>query len=299
MILFSMGCQSEKTAPGILARIDDAVITLDDFNKKYEEMKLENLFSPGGHDALMQMRKEFLGQLIDETLILQAANRQGILVTDQELERQIMDTKSDYKGESLREYLHDQGIAFEVWKDRVQKRLLIEKTIRTNCHYEEPITTEEARAYYDAHRDAYALPERVKARQIVVASHRKATTILGKLREGAVFEDLAVESSLGPEGRFGGDLGYFARGDMPEEFNVVFSMKRGQISGPIQSPYGYHIFKVEDIQPERQLTFDEVVDDIKKKIVQRKSEERYYQWLEELKRNAKIEINARLLEYTH
>jgi parvulin-like peptidyl-prolyl isomerase len=300
LILFlSLGCQPEKPAPGVLARIDDTLITLEDFNNKYEEMKLENQFSPGGHEALMQMKTELLNQLIEEVLILKVAQRQGLSVTDEEMERQIMDTKEDYKGESLREYLNRQGLSFEVWKERVGQKLLIEKTIRTNCHYEEPVGIEEVRAYYDTHHDEYFLPERVKARQIVVASTMKAARVLQELKEGRPFDELAAENSLGPEGRFGGDLGYFARGDMPEEFNVVFSMKRGDISEPIYSPYGYHIFEVEDKKPERQITFDEVVDDIKRKIMQKRSEERYYQWLEELKEKAEIEINTHLLEYTH
>ena len=299
ILLVLLGCQPEKPTPGVLACIDDTVITLEDFNKKYEEMKLENQFSPGGHEALMQMRRELLNQLIEEILILKVAEHQDLSVTDQEMERQIMDTKEDYKGESLREYLNRQGISFEVWKERVGQKLLIEKTIRENCQVHDPLGIEEARAYYDTHHDEYFLPERVKARQIVVASKMKAARVLQQLKEGRPFDELAAESSLGPEGRFGGDLGYFARGDMPEEFNAVFSMKIGDISEPIHSPYGYHIFEVVDRKPARQITFDEVVDDIKQKIIQKRSEERYYQWLEELKEKAKIEVNTHLLEYTH
>ena len=300
LILFlSLGCQPEKPAPGVLVRIDDALITLEDFNNKYEEMKLENQFSPGGDEALMQMKRELLNQLIEEVLILKIAERQGLSVTDQEMERQIMDTKEDYKGESLREYLNRQGISFEVWKERVGQKLLIEKTIRKNCQVHDPLSIEEIRAYYDTHQDKYSLPERVKARQIVVASKMKAARVLQELKEGRPFDQLAAENSLGPEGRFGGDLGYFARGDMPEEFNAVFSIKTGDISEPIHSPYGYHIFEVVDRKPARQITFDEVVDDIKREIIQKRSEERYYQWLEELKEKAEIEVNTHLLEYTH
>ena len=85
---------------------------------------------------------------------------------------------------------------------------------------------------------------------------------------------------------------------MPREFNVAFSMEKGQVSKVVKSPYGFHVFKVEDKTPSRQLMFEEVVDDIKRKIVQMKSEQLYYQWLEALERNAKIERNRHLLEYT-
>lgn len=293
------GCQPENAPHGVLARVDGTIITLEDFNQEFQEMKLENQFSPGGHEALMQMKEKFLDQLIEKALILKAARHLGTTVTEQELEKEIMKTKNDYTGESLREYLSSQGISFEGWKERVKEKLLIEKTIRTASHYRDAISTDEARTYYEAHRDEYILPEQVKARQIVVASKRNANRILRELKKGKEFEKLAVENSLGPEGRFGGDLGYFTRGDMPKEFNVVFSMDNGQVSKAVKSPYGFHIFKVEDKTPGRQLTFEEVIDDIKRKIAQMKSEQLYYQWLEELKKNAKIEINRHLLEYTH
>ncbi len=298
IFLFSSGCQQENEPPGVLARVDGTVITLEDFNRQFQELKLETEFSPGGHESVMRMKEEFLDQLIEEALILKAARRLGVTLTEQELEEEIMKTKNDYKGESLREYLNTQGISFEDWKKRVKKRMVIEKTIRIRSHYKGVITTDEARTYYEAHRAEYMLPERVKARQIVTTSERDANRILRELKNGKEFEELALEKSLGPESQFGGDLGYFTRGDMPEEFDVVFSMGEGQVSETVKSPYGFHIFKVEDRVPGRQLAFEEVIDDIKKKIAQMKSEERYYEWLEELKKNAKTKINRHLLEYT-
>ncbi len=298
VLLSSPGCQRENSPPGVLARIDGTVITLEDFNREFQAMELESQFSPGGHQRLMQMKERFLDQLIEEALILREARHLGVTVTEQEFEEEIMKTKDDYKGESLREYLSKHEIPFEVWKERVREKLLIEKTIRVSSHDEAVISTEEARKHYEIHHEEYILPERVKARQIIVASERTANKILRELKNGKEFEELAVENSLGPEGRFGGDLGYFARGDMPEEFNVVFSMEKGQISEVIKSPYGFHIFRVEDRTEDQQLAFEEVIDDIRRKIGQMRSEQRYYQWLEELKRNAQIEVNHHLLEYT-
>lgn len=298
ILLFSSGCEQQNVPGHVLARVNGTVITLEDFNREFQEMKLESEFFSGGHETLMQMKEKLLDQLIEEALILKAARRLGVTVTDHELEAEIMEVKDHYKGESLREYLNTQGISFETWKERVKEKILIEKTIRIGSHYDGVISTDEVRAYYETHRHEYILPERVKARQIVVASERSANRILRELKKGQTFKKLAVENSLGPESRFGGDLGYFARGDMPKEFNVVFSMDKEEVSKPVKSPYGFHIFKVEDKTPGRELMFEEVVDDVKGKIVQMKSEQLYYQWLEELRKNAKIKINRRFLEYT-
>jgi parvulin-like peptidyl-prolyl isomerase len=300
LILLSFSaCQQEKTPPGVLARVDDTLITVEDFNRESQALKLENPFSPGGHEMVIATREKFLDQLIEKALVLREAKRLGVTVEEDELEEEIMETKNEYKGESLREYLNRHGMSFEDWRERVREKMRIEKTIAINSNYKGIISTEEAREYYESHPEAYLLPDRVKARHIVVASKRKATQILRKLRKGQEFEKLAVENSLGPEGRFGGDLGYFGKGDMPDEFEVVFSMEKGDVSKIVKSPYGYHIFKVEDKAPGRQLKFEEVIDDVKGKIAQLRSEQRYYQWLEELKKNARIEINRNLLEYTN
>jgi parvulin-like peptidyl-prolyl isomerase len=299
LILFvPLGCEKENAPTGVLAEVDGVVITVEDFNREFREMRLENQFSPGGHDSLIRMKEEFLEQLIEEALILKAARRLGADVTERELEEEIMAIKNDYRGESLRDHLNRQGISFENWKKRVKKTMVIEKTIRIGSHSEDSISMEEARAYYEAHREEYILPQRVRARQIVVASERDANKILRELEKGIPFEQLAAEKSLGPEGRVDGDLGYFGRGDMPKEFDLVFSMEEGEISTAIESPYGYHIFKVEDSTPGRPLAFEEVFDDIKKTIAQTKSDQRYKKWLAELKENAKTKTYQHLLEYT-
>jgi parvulin-like peptidyl-prolyl isomerase len=102
-----------------------------------------------------------------------------------------------------------------------------------------------------------------------------------------------------PERLYGGDLGFFARGEMPEAFDEVFSLKVGGVSKVIKSPYGYHIFKVEEKVEAKVREFDEVKDEIAHRIRKKKSGEIYYNWLSGLRAKAKIKINKQLLEYTH
>ena len=88
--------------------------------------------------------------------------------------------------------------------------------------------------------------QKVRARQIVVADGEEAIQILKRLKKGESFEKVAKEKSLGPEKVNGGDLGYFSQGERPTEFDHVFTMEVGAISEVIKSPYGYHIFKLEE-----------------------------------------------------
>ena len=81
----------------------------------------------------------------------------------------------------------------------------------------------------------------------MVESEEEIREIQNELRrKQKSFSDLAKEFSLGPEGAQGGDLGYFEAGQMPEEFDDVFKLKKNVVSSIIQTPYGFHLFKVVD-----------------------------------------------------
>ena len=88
----------------------------------------------------------------------------------------------------------------------------------------------------------------VRAQHILVDSESKANEILKDIRDGkASFEDCAKKESKCPSGRDGGDLGYFKRGMMVKEFeDAAFSTKKGELSAPVQTTFGWHLIKVTD-----------------------------------------------------
>jgi parvulin-like peptidyl-prolyl isomerase len=136
----------------------------------------------------------------------------------------------------------------------------------------------------------------VKARQIVVADGEEAIQILKRLKKGENFEKLAKEKSLGPEKVQGGDLGYFSQGEKPTEFDSVFTMEVGAISEVIKSPYGYHIFKLEEKTQPRPIPFEEAKSEILQELGRKKGEENYQKWLKDLKGKAKVRINKKWLK---
>jgi parvulin-like peptidyl-prolyl isomerase len=123
-----------------------------------------------------------------------------------------------------------------------------------------------------------------------------AKRIVRRLNRGESFEELAKRHSSGPEAEEGGDLGFFGRGDMPEEFEVVFSLKVGEISSVVQSPYGYHIFQVVAKREQAELDLTEVREEIKNRILREREEKAFQGWLIEVKRKAKIRVNHKALK---
>jgi peptidyl-prolyl cis-trans isomerase C len=130
----------------------------------------------------------------------------------------------------------------------------------------------------------------------VVATEAEGKQVLALLRKGEPFEEVARRYSLSPDAKQGGDLGFFARGEMPPEFDsVVFSLPVGRLSGLVKTDYGYQIFRVEERREAVRLTLDAVRDEIRRKLLGEKEEQAYHDWLQNLRSRAAIEVNWNLL----
>jgi parvulin-like peptidyl-prolyl isomerase len=276
----------------ILARVNQEQITVDEFNLEFKE-----LVSKPGNEAketnLRDLKEAYLDQMIERKILVQEARRLGLKVSQEELNQALSEIEEDYPGEGFGEKLDLKGISLEEWKSRLEEKLLAEKMIRSVLRYREKIDEKEVLQYYEAHRPSFQLKQRVRARQIIVADGEEAIQILKRLKKGESFERLASNKSLGPERVNGGDLGYFSQGEKPAEFDQVFSMEVGEISDVIESPYGYHIFKLEEKVEPREIPFEEAKPKILQELAQKKGEEEYQKWLKGVKAKAKIKINKK------
>jgi peptidyl-prolyl cis-trans isomerase C len=276
----------------VLARVNQEQITVDEFDREFKELMLEPGKEAKGTN-LGDIKQAYLDQVIERKILVQEARRSGIGVSQEELNQAISEVKMDYPGEGFGEKLGLKGMTLEEWKGRLEEKLLAEKIIRSVLHSRGEIDEKEALQYYEAHRASFQLPQKVRSRQIVVADGEEAIQILKRLKKGESFEKVAMEKSLGPEKANGGDLGYFSRGERPTEFDHVFTMEVGALSEVIKSPYGYHIFKLEEKIEPRQMPFEEAKLGILQEIGQKKGEEEYQKWLKGLKGKAKVKVNKK------
>jgi len=153
------------------------------------------------------------------------------------------------------------------------------------------ITDEEIAEYYEKNKSTYKTQEMVRASHILVDSEEKANEILEDITDGLKFEDAAAKYSSCPSKTSGGDLGQFSKGQMVPEFEkAAFSMRKGEISNPVKTQFGYHIIKLVDTISERDSSLDEVKEEIRKKCIISKQDKAYYNKKEELKQKYKVEI---------
>ncbi len=88
------------------------------------------------------------------------------------------------------------------------------------------------------------MPEKIRCAHILVEKQSKALEVLEKLKAGQSFDKLAAEYSIDSSRKRGGDLGYFGHGVMVKEFEkAAFALKKGEVSQPIKTQFGYHIIK--------------------------------------------------------
>ncbi len=278
----------------IIAQVNEEQIPIEQFDREFKELILESDMD-AKETGLGTLRRVCLDQVIERKILVQEARRSGIKVSPEELNQAIFDVETDYPGKGFGEKLGLKGMTFEEWKGRLEEKLLAEKVIRNSFHSPEKIDEKEALQYYEDHRSSFQIDQKVRARQIVVADGEEAIQILKRLKKGETFEKVAKEKSLGPEKVEGGDLGYFSPGEKPAEFNQVFSMEVGAVSLVIKSPYGYHIFILEEKFEPRQVPFGEAKLGILQALGQKKGEENYQKWFKGLKGKAKVKINKKWL----
>ena len=131
------------------------------------------------------------------------------------------------------------------------------------------MTPEALQALYVEAMQNYVRPAEVHARHIVVDSEKTADTIYMKLKSGADFAKLADEQSTDKHA-VGGDLGYFTENMMIPEFaKVVFAMKKGDLSKPFKTPYGWHVVLVEDKRLAEPPAFEEIQESLKQAYAER------------------------------
>ena len=297
LILAILPSCKRSLPPDIVAEIDDDTITVAEFTEEYFPL-VEGYSTPSSdqeQEALKNLKEALLDQLIEKRLILHEAPKMGITVSDDEVEEALASIKRGFPEGGFEEVVKDEASLLQ-WKERLHQRLLIEKVINRVSQITSPIDEKTMMQYYEKHREQFVVTEQVRVRQIVVKDRKDAESMLSKLKRGNPFDELARKYSSGPEAKEGGDLGFFGQGEMPEEFDVVFSLQAGEISDIVQSPYGYHIFQVVAKVKRSESGFTEVKDQIRQLIVRKEEEKAFQDWLKMVKKRANIRVNQNALE---
>jgi foldase protein PrsA len=283
------GC--EKTPKDAVARVNGDTISKDEFDKNFEMYKkaYESQYGPdimkkdAGNDKTFEevIKENILEKLITEKLITESAKEKNITVTDEELKEQLKNYEEILGGEEkYKEFLKQNNLTEEYFKDSIKKEMTIDK-YKSDYVNGLKISEEEAKKYFEENKDSYV---KVRASHILVKTEEEAKKVLDKIKKGEDFHALAATESIDNMSAVkGGDLGFFARGQMVPEFEeAAFSLKPGEVSEIVQTDYGYHIIKVEDRLENYEDVKDEVLEDLKN--------QKYQASVKKMRDEAKVKI---------
>jgi foldase protein PrsA len=260
-------------AGNAVATVNGEPISRSDFESKLES-------SPGARNTLQQM--------VQEALIVQYAKKNNITVSDDEVAKREDDLKANFPNGSWDEMLKARGLSEDDVKQALREQIILDKALQNKV----TVSPAQIKSYFDKNRAAFDKPEQIKARHILVKDMATAQKVETALKSGQNFADVAKQYSIDPGSKDkGGELGFFRRGQMVPAFDqVAFSMKVGQISAPVKSPFGYHIIQVEAIQPAVKATLASATPRITDMLRQQQEAPLIQPFLQGLQQSASIQI---------
>ena len=297
-LISGCGDKSDTSAQDqVVIRVDDRVLTLAEFNEYFEPTRISGDEEQAQDSAtLREARFGFLLQLVEEMIILTRADELDIDISPQKLDEAVSDFRKEYSETDFEYLFLKQAISFDAWKERLKKRLLVEKVIHKELLEEGSVTPQEISDYYEKHWKEWSHGEEIRARHILLPSEDQAKSILERLQNGDDFATLARLHSVAPEAQHGGDMGYMARGQLPVYLEKpLFDLERGAVSPVVKTSYGFHIFQVIEKRETSKPKIEECIERIKQGIQKERLGAAYGPWLARLRSRYRIEINKEVI----
>jgi len=291
-VLATTGCSDKDTA----AKVNGEKISTEQLNQQLEQLKKQypNMFEGAdGEGRLLDFKQRLLDNLINQKLIEQAAKDKGIKISDADIKKQIDQLKAGFKDEAqFKAALKSAGMTEAALTEQIRQQLMTQKLIESLAASEK-VTAADVKAYYDANKAQFFQKASKRASHILfkVEDKKKAEKVLAELKAGGDFATLAKTNSIDTAtAAKGGDLGWPSVAYVPEFQAALDRLGKGEMSGLVQTPYGWHIIKVTDTRPGTQQTLAEVKAQIEQIIVQQRRADSYQKFLNDLRKKAKIDI---------
>ncbi|MBU3911024.1 MAG: peptidylprolyl isomerase [Candidatus Omnitrophica bacterium] len=293
-----------QTVNKVAAVINDEVITQQDVGHLLAILYAQYVQEYKDDELIQKMegaKKDILKQMIEDKLILSRAKELDIKVRDEEIKEKLLYIKNGFPSEeAFNDTLTTQGITVADLKNRYRDQILMKKIVDFEVRARVNVLPSEITEYYEKHREEFKMNEKRKVRHILIKAKDEVTyelakveieRIYSKLKEGQDFEDLARQYSQGPNKEQGGDMGYIQKGEMlPELEKTIFNLNPEELSMPMKSKIGCHIFKVEDIAHSGYVSLEDAQRDIKMLLFQQKMRKKLDEWLADLSSKAYIDI---------
>lgn len=233
------GCAASKP----VITVNGTAISKSDFDNKLE--------------GNVRNSEQVLQQMVDKVLINQYAAANNVTASDADINAALAKIEANFPPGQFDVVLKQQGLTMDDAKDIVREQVLLKNAVDKTIN----VTPAQIDAYLKTNNLTMNSPSQVRVRHILVKTQAEAISIEKQLKSGANFATLANKYSVDPSTKGkGGELPTFGPGQMVLPFQTAaFKLKVGEISPPVQSPFGWHVIQMEQIIPNTKDTIVSLV----------------------------------------
>ncbi len=292
---------------GIVAVVNNDIITQNSLDSQMAMMKKQLQMTNQPVPPAAKLRKQTLNQMIDQKLVLQAAAKAKITVTDAQLNAAIANIaqQNQLTVDQLKQQIVKQGMAYSEYQKQIRQQFLINATERQAIGNTIQVSNAEVQAAMkkvpqqiqsipEYHLQALLVPfpNAATVAQVKTAQDT-ANNIIQQLQKGADFDSIAVSQSTNAQPLQGGDMGWKQLEQLPPAIGAqMASAVTGSIVGPLQTPNGFYIIKVVATRtvgaPQQAAT--QSADQIRQTLYFQKFENAAQKWVNQLRSTAYIKI---------
>lgn len=300
-----------KVVEEIIARVNNEIITRSELEKARVQAAEEAQQDCSGRCTPEQLQvavedrqKNALRDLIDESLLAQRGKDMGISV-EPDVVKQLDQIRQQNKLKDLDELekaVTQEGLNWEDFKNNIRNKILTREVIRREVGSHITIGHDEEMKYYEEHKKDFVRPEQVALRAIEIKTEgkkeseipelkAKAQKLLDRVKEGEDFGELAKRFSDGSTAQQGGFLGVYKRGELSKELeDMVFKMKRNELTDVIETKQGFLVLQVLEHYDEGEQSFSKVENEIQDHLYSEKMEPAMREYLKTLREQSYVVI---------
>jgi peptidyl-prolyl cis-trans isomerase C len=290
--------------PDVVARVNG-----EDVKKSELEMAIRSLEERARSAVPAEQRdtvyRQVLDRLIGFHLLVQESKARKVVAPPWEVDSQIEQIKKQFPSEdAFKQMLQSRGVTAEQLRADTAQTIAVNVMLKAELEPKVTVTADAGKKFYDENKARFRQDDSVHASHILIrtaenadaAAKAKAKSqaddLLAQIKKGGDFAALAKQHSQDPgSAPNGGDLGFFSKGQMVPAFEqAAFSLKPGQTSGVVETPFGYHIIRVSETKAGRDLSYDEVKGQIDEYLKQQIRDQKSQEFVDQLKAKGKIQI---------
>ncbi|MBI4711325.1 MAG: peptidyl-prolyl cis-trans isomerase [Candidatus Omnitrophica bacterium] len=293
----------------VVAVVNDEVITqaeLDTFLRPIYEQYSKEYSGAELMKAINEVRQKILSQMIEDKLVYQEAVLLGIEVKDEDAEKEFQAFKAKMdKPEELDELLEREGLTMKALRERLKKQAMVRQLQDREIRSKVIVSPVEVEDFFKNNPEKFKTKERIRVKSLTIKKNEEARAkgltdekakqrielLAQKIQLERNFDQIVKDFSEDSHAKQEGLGEWIERGSMIESVDaVIFKASVGEITGVVETPIGYHIFRIEAKEPEQVRAFEEVKDQIAGYLFQEKSTAGFRDWMEEVKKAAYISI---------